>query len=240
MAPQAGGSLVSRQRVRSISFDPADADRVDTLVELLREAGYAKAARAEVARAALQELHHVLAGRTRARSPHQSGSPAVGVSREHEATRRSRRLRAPSRRDRPGFQPLTGILRLYARSTCQGVEMDCSRGGCRRHSWPLLVLAPRSQESRTTKRGRPCSQASRIDCTGRADDGASPHRCRFARIQHEREGDEKPASASCVASPPSVRHRLVPVRFRSWPVRNPGGRSRPTAESVGIRPGGVS
>jgi hypothetical protein len=80
MAPQAGGSLVSRQRVRSISFDPADADRVDTLVELLREAGYAKAARAEVARAALQELHHVLAGRTRARSPHQSGSPAVGCN----------------------------------------------------------------------------------------------------------------------------------------------------------------
>ena len=42
MAPQAGGSLVSRQRVRSISFDPADADRVDTLVELLREAATRK------------------------------------------------------------------------------------------------------------------------------------------------------------------------------------------------------
>lgn len=42
MPPQAGGSLVSRQRVRSISFDPADADRVDTLVELLREAATRK------------------------------------------------------------------------------------------------------------------------------------------------------------------------------------------------------
>jgi hypothetical protein len=32
----------------------------------MRQAGYPKAARAEVVRAALQELHHVLAGRTRA------------------------------------------------------------------------------------------------------------------------------------------------------------------------------
>ena len=66
MASQKPADLVSRQRIRSISFDPADADWVDTLVDLLREAGYAKAARAEVVRTALQELHHVLAGRTRA------------------------------------------------------------------------------------------------------------------------------------------------------------------------------
>jgi hypothetical protein len=65
MASQAGGSRLSAEEIRSISFDPADADWVDTLVDLLREAGYAKAARAEVVRTALQGLHHVLAGRTR-------------------------------------------------------------------------------------------------------------------------------------------------------------------------------
>jgi hypothetical protein len=66
MVLQKRADLVSRQRIRSISFDPVDAEWVDTLVDLLRAAGYAKAARAEVVRAALQELHHVLAGRTRA------------------------------------------------------------------------------------------------------------------------------------------------------------------------------
>ena len=55
-----------RQRIRSISFDPSDAEWVDALVDLLRQAGYPKAARAEIVRTALQELHHVLAGRTRA------------------------------------------------------------------------------------------------------------------------------------------------------------------------------
>ena len=58
--------LISRHRIRSISFDPADAEWVDALVDLLREAGYAKAARAEIVRTALQQLHQVLAGRTRA------------------------------------------------------------------------------------------------------------------------------------------------------------------------------
>lgn len=54
-----------RQRIRSISFDPGDAEWVDGLVDLLREAGHPKAARAEIVRTALQELHHALAGRTR-------------------------------------------------------------------------------------------------------------------------------------------------------------------------------
>jgi hypothetical protein len=58
--------LVPRHRILSISFDPADAAWVDALVDLLRHAGYAKAARAEIVRTALQELHQVLAGRTRA------------------------------------------------------------------------------------------------------------------------------------------------------------------------------
>jgi hypothetical protein len=57
---------VRRHRIRFISVDSADAEWVDSLVDLLRQAGYAKAARAEVVRAALQELHHVLAGQTRA------------------------------------------------------------------------------------------------------------------------------------------------------------------------------
>jgi hypothetical protein len=57
---------VPRHRIVSISFDPADAEWVDALVDLLRQAGYAKAARAEIVRTALQDLHQVLAGRTRA------------------------------------------------------------------------------------------------------------------------------------------------------------------------------
>lgn len=56
--------LGPRHRIRSISFDPGDAEWVDGLVELLRQAGYPKAARAEIVRTALQELHQVLAGRT--------------------------------------------------------------------------------------------------------------------------------------------------------------------------------
>jgi hypothetical protein len=58
--------LALRHRILSISFDPADAEWVDALVDLLPRAGYAKAARAETVRTALQELHQVLAGRTRA------------------------------------------------------------------------------------------------------------------------------------------------------------------------------
>jgi hypothetical protein len=58
--------LGPRHRIRSISFDPGDAEWVDALVDLLRQAGYPKAARTEIVRAALQELHQVLAGRTRA------------------------------------------------------------------------------------------------------------------------------------------------------------------------------
>jgi hypothetical protein len=58
------GDLSPRHRIRSISFDPGDAEWVDALVDLLRQAGYPKAARAEIVRAALQELHLVLAGRT--------------------------------------------------------------------------------------------------------------------------------------------------------------------------------
>jgi hypothetical protein len=56
--------LVPRHRILSISFDPADAEWVDALVDLLRHAGYAKAARAEIVRTAIQDLHQVLAGRT--------------------------------------------------------------------------------------------------------------------------------------------------------------------------------
>jgi hypothetical protein len=43
----------------------ADAEWIDVLVDLLRQAGYAKAARAEIVRAAFHELRHVLADRTR-------------------------------------------------------------------------------------------------------------------------------------------------------------------------------
>jgi hypothetical protein len=56
---------LARHRIRSISFDPADAEWIDVLVDLLRQAGYAKAARAEIVRAALQKLRRVLADRTR-------------------------------------------------------------------------------------------------------------------------------------------------------------------------------
>ena len=66
MEPSHPADLVPRHRILSISFDPADAEWVDALVDLLRQAGYAKAARAEVVRTALQELHGMLAGRTRA------------------------------------------------------------------------------------------------------------------------------------------------------------------------------
>lgn len=55
----------ARRRIVSISFDPADAEWVDLLVDLLRQAGYSKAARAAIVRTALQELHQVLAGLTR-------------------------------------------------------------------------------------------------------------------------------------------------------------------------------
>jgi hypothetical protein len=55
---------VARHRIVSISFDPADCKWVDELVDLLRQAGYTKAARAQIVRAALQELHHALAGRS--------------------------------------------------------------------------------------------------------------------------------------------------------------------------------
>jgi hypothetical protein len=43
MAPQKPADTLPRQRIRSISLNPADADWVDNLVDLLREAGYAKA-----------------------------------------------------------------------------------------------------------------------------------------------------------------------------------------------------
>ena len=64
MEPSNPADLVLRHRVLSISFDPADAEWVDALVDLLRHAGYAKAARAEIVRTALHDLHQVLAGRT--------------------------------------------------------------------------------------------------------------------------------------------------------------------------------
>jgi hypothetical protein len=51
--------LNHRHRIRSISFDLGDAEWVDGLVDLLREAGYPKAARAQIVRAALQELHFI-------------------------------------------------------------------------------------------------------------------------------------------------------------------------------------
>jgi hypothetical protein len=66
MEPSHPADLGPRHRILSISFDPADAEWVDALVDLLRQAGYAKAARAEIVRTALQDLHKVLAGRTRA------------------------------------------------------------------------------------------------------------------------------------------------------------------------------
>lgn len=56
----------ARRRIVSISFDSADAEWVDLLVAVLRQAGYSKAARAEIVRTALQELHKVLVGRTHA------------------------------------------------------------------------------------------------------------------------------------------------------------------------------
>ncbi len=66
MASPDDSALAPRHRIRSISFDPADGEWVDLLVDILRQAGYAKAGRTEIVRAALQELHKVLAGRTRA------------------------------------------------------------------------------------------------------------------------------------------------------------------------------
>ena len=66
MEPSNPADLVPRHRILSISFDPADAEWVDAIVDLLRQAGYPKAARAEIVRTALQGLHQVLAGRTHA------------------------------------------------------------------------------------------------------------------------------------------------------------------------------
>jgi hypothetical protein len=66
MESSKSADIAPRRRVVSISFDAADAEWVDALVDLLRQAGYPKAARSEIIRVALQELHQVLAERTQA------------------------------------------------------------------------------------------------------------------------------------------------------------------------------
>ena len=54
-----------RHRGLSISFDPAEAQWVHDLVEVLKQQGYAKAKRSEVVRVALLVLRDALAGQTR-------------------------------------------------------------------------------------------------------------------------------------------------------------------------------
>jgi hypothetical protein len=49
----------------SISFDPAEAQWVDEIVEALKQQGYPKAKRSEVVRVALLVLRDALAGQTR-------------------------------------------------------------------------------------------------------------------------------------------------------------------------------
>jgi hypothetical protein len=62
--------LGRRRPIQSTSFEFGGADWVDSLVDLLREAGYPKAARAEIVGAALEELlftncwRHALARKT--------------------------------------------------------------------------------------------------------------------------------------------------------------------------------
>ena len=54
-----------RHRGLSISFDRAEAEWVDRLVDLLKQEGYPHAGRSEVVRMGLLQLRDALAGRTR-------------------------------------------------------------------------------------------------------------------------------------------------------------------------------
>lgn len=66
MAPADSPHPNRRHRGLSISFDPAEAQWVDALVDLLRQEGYPKAGRSEVVRLALLQLRDALVGRSRA------------------------------------------------------------------------------------------------------------------------------------------------------------------------------
>jgi hypothetical protein len=54
-----------RHKGLSISFDPAEARWVDTLVDLLRQEGFPKAGRSDIIRLGLLGLRESLRGRTR-------------------------------------------------------------------------------------------------------------------------------------------------------------------------------
>ena len=56
----------NRRRIHTVSFDPPSDEWVKALVDLLKDAGYPKAARSEVVRVGLLELQRALAGRSRA------------------------------------------------------------------------------------------------------------------------------------------------------------------------------
>ena len=54
-----------RRRIHTVSFDPTEDEWLDTLLDLLTEAGYPKAGRSEIVRVGLLGLQEALAGRTR-------------------------------------------------------------------------------------------------------------------------------------------------------------------------------
>lgn len=66
MSPRTARRSKRIHRVVSISFDASEAAWVDTLVRLLEDGGYPRAARSEVVRTALAELRKALNGLTAA------------------------------------------------------------------------------------------------------------------------------------------------------------------------------
>lgn len=64
MAPRPSRRSRRKQRIVSISLDPAEAKWLDALVDLLEEQSYPKAARSEVVRMALLALRDELRDRT--------------------------------------------------------------------------------------------------------------------------------------------------------------------------------
>jgi len=64
MAPRTIRRSKRTHRVVSISFEPNEATWVDTLVRLLEDGGYPRAARSEVVRIALAELRKAIDGLT--------------------------------------------------------------------------------------------------------------------------------------------------------------------------------
>ena len=64
MTPRTRRRSKRTHRIVSISFDPNEAAWVDTLVQLLEQGGYPRAARSEVVRTALAELRKAIDGLT--------------------------------------------------------------------------------------------------------------------------------------------------------------------------------